>query len=43
MTPSRSGLLLHGMVESLLFFDGDTSLVVAGMNRKEAVVYEHIK
>jgi len=40
MTPSRSGLLLHGMVESLLFFDGDTSFVVAGMNRKETVVFE---
>lgn len=41
LPPSESGLLLHGMVESLLYFDGDTSLVVAGINRGEAVVYQH--
>ena len=39
LTPSQSGLLLNGMVESLLYFDGDTSLVVAGINRRNAVVY----
>jgi hypothetical protein len=43
LPPSKSGMLLQGMVESLLFFDGDTSLVVAGMNRSQTVVYEHIR
>jgi hypothetical protein len=40
MTPAQSGLLLQGMLESLLYFKGDTSLVVAGFNRAKAVVYE---
>jgi len=40
LPPSKSGLLLKGMIGSLLFFDGDTSLVVAGINRGETVVYE---
>lgn len=42
LTPSQSGLLLQGMVESLLYYKGDTSLVVAGFNRAKATVYEHI-
>jgi hypothetical protein len=42
LPPSKTGLLLHGMVESLLFFDGDTSRVVAGINRDNVVVFEHI-
>jgi hypothetical protein len=40
LTPSQSGLLLQGMVESLLYFDGDTSLVVAGFNRAKVTVFE---
>jgi hypothetical protein len=40
LKPAESGLLLQGMVESLLWFDGDTSLVVAGINRAKAVVFE---
>jgi hypothetical protein len=39
LTPSQSGLLLNGMVESLLFLDGDTPLVIGGINRRNAVVY----
>jgi hypothetical protein len=42
LTPSQSGLLLQGMVQSLLYFKGDTSLVVAGFNRAKAQVFEHI-
>ena len=38
--PSESGMLLQGMVESLLWFEGDTPLVVAGFNRSDAVVYQ---
>ncbi|TAL74162.1 MAG: VCBS repeat-containing protein, partial [Bacteroidetes bacterium] len=41
LTPSQSGILLQGMVESLLYFKGDTSLVVAGYNRAKAAVFEH--
>jgi hypothetical protein len=41
LTPSQSGLLLQGMVESLLYFKGDTSLVVAGFNRAKTKVFEH--
>jgi hypothetical protein len=39
LTPAESGILLQGMVESLLYFDGDTAIVVAGMNRQKAVVF----
>jgi hypothetical protein len=41
-TPSQSGILLQGMVESLLYFKGDTALVVAGFNRAKATVFDHI-
>ncbi len=41
--PPQSGFVIQGMVESLLWFDGDTSLLVAGINRKKAVVFAHPK
>jgi enediyne biosynthesis protein E4 len=40
MGPSESGLLLQGMVESLICFEGDTSLIVAGINRDKVHVYK---
>jgi hypothetical protein len=40
LIPSQSGILLQGMVESLLLFDGEKPLIVAGINRSPAVVYE---
>jgi hypothetical protein len=43
LAPSQSGILLQGMLESLLYFEGDTSLVVAGFNRSEVAVFEHQK
>jgi hypothetical protein len=43
LTPSQSGFLLQGMVESLIYFEGDTSLIVAGINRAKAVVLKHHK
>jgi hypothetical protein len=43
LPPSRSGLLFQGMAGSLLFFEGDTSIVVAGMNRSKALVFKQIK
>jgi hypothetical protein len=42
MPPSKSGLLIQGMVESLMYFEGDTSLVVAGINRAKTVVFKKI-
>ena len=39
LKPSQSGILLQGMLQSLQYFKGDTSLVVAGFNRDKAVVY----
>ena len=41
LPPSKSGLILQGMVESLLYFEGDTALVVAGINRAKTEVFEH--
>jgi hypothetical protein len=41
LTPAQSGMLLQGMVESLLYFEGDTSLVVVGMNRAKVEVFKH--
>jgi len=42
ITPAHSGLLLNGMVESLLYFKGDTPLVVAGINRAKVAVFEQL-
>ncbi|MCK4699293.1 MAG: hypothetical protein KAT38_03125 [Bacteroidales bacterium] len=42
-SPSQSGLLLNGMVESLLYFDGDTSLIIAGFNRDKVKAFSFIK
>jgi len=39
LPPAKSGLMLHGMVESLLYFQQD-SLVVAGINRSNVAVYK---
>ncbi|HKK40953.1 MAG TPA: FG-GAP-like repeat-containing protein, partial [Bacteroidales bacterium] len=41
LEPPQSGLMIEGMVESLLYFKGDTSLVVAGVNRSGVKVFEH--
>ncbi|HBC78111.1 MAG TPA: hypothetical protein DCZ51_05750 [Bacteroidales bacterium] len=40
LTPSKSGILLQGMVQSLVLFDGPEPIVVAGINRSDAVVYK---
>ena len=39
LTPPQSGLILQGMVESLLYFDGDAPLIVAGLNRAKVAVF----
>jgi enediyne biosynthesis protein E4 len=41
--PSRSGIVLNGMVQSLLYFGGKNPFIVAGINRKDLVVYEYIR
>ncbi|MBR9999491.1 MAG: VCBS repeat-containing protein [Cyclobacteriaceae bacterium] len=40
LRPAESGLLLNGMIESLIFLDGDIPLVIGGRNRKDVIVYE---
>jgi hypothetical protein len=40
LPPSESGLLLNGQIESLLYFDGKTKWIVAGVNRGEVIVYK---
>ena len=40
MKPADSGLLLNGMLESLLMIENDSPLVIAGFNRKPVVVFE---
>ena len=37
--PSQTGLMLQGMVESLLWFDGDQPILVAGFNRAPSKVF----
>jgi hypothetical protein len=39
LKPAQSGMLLQGMVESLLYIKGDTSLVIAGFNRAKTEVF----
>jgi len=39
LAPSESGILFHGMVESLLYLEGETPLIIAGFNRDSAVVF----
>ena len=39
ITPSQSGLMLQGMVESLLYLDGSTPVIIAGINRDSAKVF----
>jgi len=39
LAPSESGIVLNGMVESLLYLEGDTPLVMAGMNRDSVVTF----
>lgn len=38
--PAKSGLLLKGMIQSLQFIEGDTLMVVAGVNRDRISVYK---
>jgi hypothetical protein len=39
LAPSESGIVLNGMVESLLYLEGETPLIIAGMNRDSVVTY----
>ena len=39
--PKDTGFLVNGQVEGLLYFDGEEPLIVAGINRRPAVVYKH--
>ena len=39
MSPPQTGLLLNGMVESLLYFDGENPFIVAGLNRGKTITF----
>ncbi len=39
ITPSQSGLVLNGMVESLLYLKGASPLIIAGINRDSVQVF----
>lgn len=39
VTPAESGIVLHGMVESLLLLEGERPIIVAGMNRDSLLTY----
>jgi len=39
LLPSETGLVLQGMVESLLYLDGTPPMLVAGINRDSIVTY----
>jgi hypothetical protein len=40
LEPPQSGFFLKGMVESMLFIEGDTLLVIAGINRDKIAVLQ---
>jgi hypothetical protein len=40
ITSAESGLVLNGMVESLLYLDGEEPVIVAGMNRDSILTYK---
>jgi len=41
--PQSKRLMLHGMVESLLYLEGETPLIIAGFNRDKASVFSLTK
>jgi len=41
MEPGKSGFLVNGMVGSLVWLEGDTDILIAGINRKKAIVFKH--
>ncbi|QIA07710.1 VCBS repeat-containing protein [Draconibacterium halophilum] len=40
MGPSESGILLDGMIESLLYVTGEPNLIIAGFNRDKTKVFQ---
>lgn len=43
VAPARSGILLDGQVESVLYFEGEQDYLIGGVNRKDVVVYKVLK
>ncbi|MFK7921550.1 MAG: VCBS repeat-containing protein [Bacteroidia bacterium] len=43
LQPAETGILLNGQVESLLYFEGEHSYLVAGINRRKIAVFEQRK
>jgi hypothetical protein len=42
-TPSQTGLLLQGMVESMLMIDGNDPTLIVGFNRAKVVAFSVIR
>lgn len=42
LPPSQSGLILKGQVNSLLYLDGDSPLLIGGINRDSLAVFRNI-
>ena len=40
LTPAKTGALLQGMIGSVLTIEGDTTYVIAGLNRAKALTYK---
>ena len=43
LSPALSGILLQGMVESLHYIEGDTLIIVAGINRKKVAAFKQMR
>ncbi|NMC39789.1 MAG: VCBS repeat-containing protein [Bacteroidales bacterium] len=41
LEPEKSGFLVSGMMGSLIRLEGDTDIVIAGINRRKAIVFNH--
>jgi hypothetical protein len=39
LSPAETGIVLNGMVESLIYLEGENPLILAGMNRDSVVTY----
>ncbi len=43
MEPRESGMVINGQVDGLIYFEGDTSYLIAGVNRSDMQVFAHKK
>jgi hypothetical protein len=43
LKPAESGMVINGQVDALLYYKGDTSYLVAGVNRESLQIFRHKK